>query len=114
MSPQLSIFQNFKRWLRQSARIHRREERVHQLDDLVVLVDRFLDGALEYPLEWDDFVSWTHPDTAIEAFRERVAATEPLLFGTTRSERERGISVLLDERNHAAAICGLPQRRPLS
>jgi hypothetical protein len=39
-----------------------------------------IDGTLEYPLEWDDFISWRHENPNIEKIRDRIAANEPLFF----------------------------------
>jgi hypothetical protein len=98
-------------WLRNSERLHAREQPVGSLTDLVSLVDRFLDGTLRYPLEWDDFVSWTCADPGIEAFRERIADLEPLFFSSVDADRRMGVARLLEERNRAVALIGRPHRR---
>lgn len=99
-----------KQWLRNSERLHAREQPVGSLTELVGLIDRFLDGTLQYPLEWDDFVSWRCEDAGIEAFRDRIANLEPLFFSSVDDERRMGVAQLLEERNRAAAFVGRPHR----
>jgi len=96
--------------LRSSERLHAREQPVGSLTELVGLIDRFLDGTLRYPLEWDDFVSWTCEDPGIEAFRDRIANLEPLFFSSVDDERRMGMTRLLEERNQTAAFVGRPRR----
>lgn len=71
-----------RRFLRLSPRVHLREHNVKTLTDVVDLLDRFLNDQLRYPLELDDFVSWKNNNASVEQFRERVAATEPLLLNS--------------------------------
>lgn len=99
-----------RRWLRMSPHVHIREENVASLNDLVKLLDRFLDDDTRYPLEWDDFVSWTHDDPEIEAIRDRIADTEPLFFSGSEDDRVKGVTIILRERNAAAGRCGIPLR----
>ena len=47
-----------KRLLVQSSHIHLHQEVATTPGDLIDLMDRFIDGAMRYPLEWDDFISW--------------------------------------------------------
>jgi hypothetical protein len=41
------------------------------LADAIDLIDRFLDGEVSYPLEWDDFISWEHPNPTIDGYALR-------------------------------------------
>jgi len=50
------------------------------MSELVEILDRFLNGSMRYPLEWDDFISWENSNPNIEAIRNRIAETEPLFF----------------------------------
>jgi hypothetical protein len=80
---------------------------------LVALIDRFPDGATNYPLEWDDFISWTHPNPNIEAVRLRIGEWEPLAFSSNTEERTKFIELLVDVRNECAATVGIPPRSAL-
>jgi hypothetical protein len=77
---------------------------------MVALIDRFIDGAVKYPLEWDDFTSWKHSVPSVESFRHRVAELEPLLFSKTAEDKAQFMDKLLKVRNEAAALVGLPGR----
>jgi len=87
-----------------------REKEVSSLRDFVGLVDRFVDGNLEYPLEWDDFISWENSNPGIETIRKRVADLEPLFFDGNVVHKADGISALVTERNQAAALAAMPAR----
>lgn len=106
------MFQRIRRWLRESPHVHIREHGVNNLSDLVELIDRFIDGNVRYALEWDDFASWKNENPNIEEFRQRIGLTEPLLFKKDRSgvDEHKLTSMLLEERNRAAALIGLPPR----
>ena len=99
-----------RRLLRVSSRIHIREERVSSLEDLVDLIDRFIDGKMKYDLEWDDFISWNHNNNYIESVRVNLAMNEGILFSKNNSDREKYISILIVQRNSVAAIIGLSAR----
>jgi hypothetical protein len=75
----------------------------------VTLVDRFIDGRLEYSLEWDDFVSWPNDYPRIEAIRDRVATLEPFFVAKDPGRRSKAIEALLAERNGAASLA-IPSR----
>lgn len=97
-------------WLRKSEHVHIRVHGVNNWADLVDLIDRFLDDRVRYPLEWDDFISWKHENVHIEEMRLRIEQNEPLLFSETLSDREKYISMLIEERNRVATTIGLPLR----
>ena len=77
---------------------------------MVELIDRFIDGPMKYPLEWDDFTSCESQIPAVERFRDRIAELEPLLFSKSLGDRRVFVSKLVVIRNEAAAIVGLPGR----
>jgi acyl-CoA hydrolase len=97
-------------WLRRSERVHVRVRGVNDLSDLVGLIDRFLDDRVQYPLEWDDFVSWKHESVHIEKVRQLIEQHEPLLFSKTSSDREKYAAMLIEERNRVAKMIGSPLR----
>jgi hypothetical protein len=104
------MFKTIRRWLRNSSRIHLREQPVSDLRSCVALLDRFLDDRLRYPLEWDDFISWNHDSPSIESIRLIVADTEPMFFSKDPSQRRRARAMVITERNRVAAIVGLLER----
>ena len=99
-----------RRWLRQSPRIHVRESQVPDLKNVVALIDRFIDGRLNYPLEWDDFVSWSHSNPNIEKLRNSIAELEHLFLSKNPSQRKKALESLLALRNGAAAMVGVVAR----
>lgn len=104
------MLKSLTNWFRHSEHFHLRQSGVATLSELVGVLDRFLDDRLHYPLEWDDFVSWKNSAPAIEPIRERIAATEPLFFSQNPADRAKGAQIVLEERNRAAALAGLPTR----
>jgi hypothetical protein len=104
------VFRKLASWLRNSSHFHLKQEDIASLPQLVGLLDRFLDDELQFPLEWDDFISWGNKAPAIEAFRVRIAATEPLFFSEARDDRHRGVEIVVNERNQAAKLAGIPAR----
>jgi hypothetical protein len=107
----VGMLKRWRKWLRQSPHFHIRERRVNDIHDLVALIDRFLDDKLDYVLEWDDFISWTHENENIERIRDRIAETEPLFFSKNAEDNKLGIAMLIDERNRAATLIGIDLRR---
>ena len=99
-----------KQRLRSSARIHARSNPATNPREFVELIDRFVDGPVRYPLEWDDFISWRNENPYLEQARERIGAWEPLLFSKSVDGRREYVRHLLEERNRAAALVGLPAR----
>lgn len=104
------MFKSIIEWLRTSPRVHLHQRRPNNIYELVALLDRFLDGKLQYELEWDDFISWTNDNPNIELVRKRIAHTEPLFFSEQLSDRTRAIEMLIEERNHSAALIGQAPR----
>lgn len=108
-----AVLVRLRRWFQQSPRVHLREQPVHDLRSCLGLLDRFLDGATRYPLEWDDFISWESDSPGIESVRDRFASLEPLFMSKDSRDRERARSVFLEERNKLAALVGAPARAEL-
>jgi len=104
------MFDRFKNWLQQSRHVHVRQNVVGGLRDLVNLIDRFIDGKLNYELEWDDFVSWEHEQPEIDSIRSRIANLEPLFFGKNLDDRRLALSRLIAERDRVAKSCGMVPR----
>jgi hypothetical protein len=105
------VFKKIREWLHRSPHFHIRADGVNTIRDVIDLVDRFVDGKVRYPLEWDDFISWPHQDPNIEVFRERLGACEPYLFSKAPADRVKAVAILIAERNRIAALIGLPSRQ---
>jgi hypothetical protein len=96
--------------LKTSKRLHFRQNRVTSPKEVIALVDRFIDGKLDYPLEWDDFISWNNSNSSVERIREQIAALEPLFFSKEQKSRNEAAAALAKIRNHYASLLGLPAR----
>lgn len=108
------MLKKLRQWFRESRHVHIRGRSVNTLSDMVGLIDRFIDGRVRYRLEWDDFISWGHENKAIEAYRDRIASLEPLFFSKDPADRAKAIADLLEQRNAAAALCGMSTRVALA
>jgi hypothetical protein len=95
---------------RRSSHVHVRPRNIQTLHQLIDLIDRFVDDEVRYPLEWDDFISWRNANPNIEEIRNRVGLFEPLLFSNSKQDRDEYVLRLVEERNIAAALVGLPAR----
>jgi hypothetical protein len=104
------MFERIRRWLLNSERVHIRENRVVELPHLVAILDRFLDDNQDYPLEWDDFISWKNSTPEVEVFRERIAGLEKAFLTGISQERDEAIREAVYIRNLVAAQCGIPAR----
>jgi hypothetical protein len=100
------IYQIFRR----SKRVHVRESNVHSLRQAIELIDRFIDNKLAYPLEWDDFISWSNANPSVEQMRNLIANLEPLFFSKEKEKRESALGRLIDCRNEYASRVGLAVR----
>jgi len=80
------------------------------MSELVSLFDRFLDGPMAYPLEWDDFISWRNKNSNIEEIRDRLGKFEALLFSRNINEKAEYRRLVTEERNRAAALVGITAR----
>jgi hypothetical protein len=100
----------FTKWLRNPSRVHARGKPVSTGRDLVLLIDRFLDDNLAYPLEWDDFVSWKSRDAGIEAVRLRVEGMESFFLSPSPTDRKEAAEQLVGIRNDIASSHGMERR----
>ncbi len=99
-----------KRFLEQSSHIHIRQDVAATPGDLVDLIDRFIDGQPRYPLEWDDFISWTQRNPNVEAARQAIGQYEWMLFSDSLAKRNVYCCRVIEERNRLAATIGRPAR----
>jgi hypothetical protein len=108
----MKYFESLKGWLltflKGSDHIHLKQKSLATLDELVCLIDRFLFAELNYPLEWDDFISWKQDNIHIEKVRENIGKYESLLFSKDKIDRDKYCEIVLEERNRVAKIAGLP------
>ena len=96
----------------QSRRVHLRQNPAENVQELVGLIDRFLDGPMRYDLEWDDFISWKNSNAHVEQIRDRIGQFEPLLFSKSKEDRAIYRQKLIEERDSLACLVGLPMREP--
>lgn len=98
------------RYLRNSRHLHLKQKPIDSLEELIDLVDRFLDDRMHYPLEWDDFISWDNSNEEIEKFRNSISRYERDLFFSRSGAENPYLSNLMKERNRLADRVGLSRR----
>jgi len=84
--------------------------KVHTIRQAIDLVDRFIDNKMEYPLEWDDFISWSNPNATVEQLRDQIANLEPLFLSKDIKNRQVALQRLIGLRNESASLVGLDAR----
>ncbi len=99
-----------KSFLKNSSHVHLRRNRVGTKESLVDIIDRFIDGRMEYPLEWDDFVSWENRDPFIESKRVEIGSLERDFLSDDLGQRKQATEVLMELRNSVALMIGIPMR----
>ena len=93
-----------------SKRVHVRVGKVHTIRQAIDLVDRFIDNKMEYPLEWDDFISWSNPNATVEQLRDQIDNLEPLFLSKDIKNRQVALQRLIGLRNESASLVGLDAR----
>ena len=106
----MTFFEIINSIFRKSKRIHLSHSRVENLREMIYLIDRFLDDALEYELEWDDFVSWKNENQSVEEFRDKIADLERLFFSNDPSDRIQAKNEIVNYRNTAASLISISLR----
>lgn len=104
-----SLLSKIATLLRNSPRVHLRQEEISSSAELVRLLDRFLDDKMSYPLEWDDFISWPNANPEIEAWRHSISDLEPLYVGGEQESSQAQIA-LQQIRDDVAASAGISPR----
>ena len=99
-----------KNFLKHSSHVHLPRHRVGTKESLVDIIDRFIDGRMEYPLEWDDFVSWENADPFIESKRMEIGSLERDFLSNNLDRRKQATGVLMELRNSVALMIGIPIR----
>jgi hypothetical protein len=94
-----------------SKRVHIHVAKVRTIRQAIDLIDRFIANELEYPLEWDDFVSWSNANLTVEELRNQIADLEPLFFSKDKGTRAHALECLINYRNKYAVLIG---REPAS
>lgn len=97
-----------------STRVHLHNESASSAQEIVGLMDRFLDRKPRYDLEWDDFISWENENTQAEQVRERIGKFEPLLFSSSLRDKLKYRNFIVEERNRLALLLGVPARERLT
>lgn len=91
----------------QSKRVHLRQRKVHTLRQAIDLIDRFISNELAYPLEWDDFISWSNANVSVEQMRDQIADLEPFFMSKDKEKRASALEQLITCRNKYATLVGL-------
>lgn len=102
-----NLIHKLREKLNTSTLVHARKKNVGNLNDLVDLIDRFINGNVRYELEWDDFISWKHENAYVESVRSKFELNESLLFSKSSLDRKKYISILLEERNKLASVLAI-------
>ena len=107
----------FIRWLSdcmvRSSVVHIRGQKITSVKEAIQLMDRFVDNNVEYPLQWDDFVSWKNPNPSVEKVRDELADLEPYFFSRDRQMKSQGANKIINVRNKYAMQLGVPLRDTL-
>lgn len=90
--------------------VHLHQNPAQTVEEIIALIDRFLDGTMRYDMEWDDFISWKNDNGHLEQIRNRIGEFEPLLFSIQRKDRDIYLQKLVEERNRLAALLNIPVR----
>jgi hypothetical protein len=69
--------------------------------EVIGLIDRFIDGKLDYDFEWDDFISWKNETPQVEKIRNQINQFGNLL---SRDTMEEYCLLLVAERNRLASL----------
>ena len=85
---------------------HHIHEEVESLAAAIEVIDRFLTDQPSYPLEWDDFISWEHPNPTIERLRVEIGEFEPLLFGGEHNRYAQEVRAIRDRYAPLANLRG--------
>jgi hypothetical protein len=108
----------FIRWLSdcmvRSSVVHARGREITSVKEAIRLMDRFVDNDVEYPLQWDDFISWKNPNPSVEKVRDELADLEPYFFSRDRQVKRQGAIKVIDIRNKYAMQLGVPLRDTLA
>lgn len=99
-----------KNFLKHSSHVHLRRIRVGTKESLVDIIDRFIDDRMEYPLEWDDPVSWENQDPFVESKRIEIGSLESDFLSDDLGRRKQATEVLMELRNSVALMIGIPVR----
>jgi hypothetical protein len=110
----MSLRHNVVNWLRaaltRSSIIHARQQPAQNAEELVELIDRFLDDKLRYDMEWDDFISWKSDSHQVESLRNEIGNFEGLLFSNAPEDRLAYCERLIEIRNRTASFFSKPPR----
>jgi hypothetical protein len=90
--------------------MHVRVAKVRTVRQAIDLIDRFIDNKMEYPLEWDDFISWSNSNSTVEQLRDQIADLESLFLSKDVGERQQAIQRLISLRNEYANLVGVEVR----
>ena len=97
----------------QSTIVHLHHNNARNTNELIGVIDRFIDQESMYDLEWDDFISWENSNNNVELIRQKIGKFEHLLFSKNQDKIRQYANIVIEERNNAAAILGIKARPEL-
>jgi hypothetical protein len=104
----------FIRWLSdcmvKSSVVHIRGRKVTSVKEAIQLMDRFVDNNVEYPLQWDDFISWKNSNPFVEKVRDELADLESYFFSRDPQIKRQGANKIINVRNKYTMQLGVPLR----
>jgi hypothetical protein len=96
--------------LRHSDHFHIRQSGFATWEEAIGVVDRFLEGGTQYPLEWDDFISWKNGHSGIEKMRNEIGELEPDFFSRDPARIDEATDQVRAIRDRYAVEAGFPAR----
>jgi hypothetical protein len=100
-----------KSFLRNSSYIHVRQSYFSKPTEVIELIDRFIYSNVNYPLEWDDFISWENDNPSVEELRKEIGKFDHLLFQRLDDYSRLNYSnKVIEQRNILASKLNLPVR----
>jgi hypothetical protein len=110
----INFLQKIRHLLIQGSAIHLWQNPAASPSDLISVMDRFLDGEIKHPMEWDDFISWENKNPNFEIIRQRIGKYEDKLFSRAQKKMHEYYDIVLKERNLLAALVSVEKREKLS
>lgn len=105
----MSFMKRLANFLKQSPRVHIHRS-VTSIADAIGVIDRFIDGNPNYPLEWDDFISWESSIAGVEHLRNEIKSMEPMFFSEDKRARLQVHRRLIEIRNYYGGFNGITLR----
>jgi hypothetical protein len=106
-----AIFRRLRTIAPRPVTFHVRRPAPRTTDELIALMDRFVDDQPDDPMEWDDFISWGDGNQHVQETRTAMGEFEKLLFSSDPQDRAAYAVEVVRARNRLAALLGRPTRQ---